>query len=144
MFIQGVLKEKGTQYKALLDYAILRLVEQGTLHKLKIKWWKQKRGGGACEAETSGGGVKPLGLSNVAGVFLVTMLGCLIAAVFAFTEFLYGSRQTSELGGVSWLQEIRGELQFIFSCVGNTKVNYEVSFNSEHQQKLFGFRLIFY
>ena len=119
----GIASKKGTKYKALLDWAILRLVEQGTLHKLKIKWWKQKRGGGACEAEKSGGGVKPLGLSNVAGVFLVTMLGCLIAAVFALVEFLYGTRQTAEVGGVSWSREIITELRFIISCVGNTKVN---------------------
>ena len=80
------------------------------------------RSGGACEAEKSGGGVKPLGLSNVAGVFLVTMLGCLIAAVFAITEFLYGTRQTAVVGGVGWLQEIVIELKFILSCIGNTKV----------------------
>ena len=120
----GIASKKGTKYKPLLDWAILRLVEQGTLHKLKIKWWKQKRGGGACQAEKSGGGVKPLGLSNVAGVFLVTMLGCLIAAVFALAEFLYGTRQTAEDGGVGWAREILTELMFIMSCVGNTKVSY--------------------
>ena len=118
----GIATKKGSAYKPLLDYAILRLVEQGSLHRLKVKWWKQKRGGGACEAEKSGGGVKPLGLSNVAGVFLVTMLGCLIAAVFAVTEFLYGTRQTAVVGGVGWLQEIVIELKFILSCIGNTKV----------------------
>ena len=66
--------------------------------------------------------MKPLGLSNVAGVFLVTMLGCLIAAVFALVEFLYGTRQTAEVGGVGWIPEIITELKFIITCVGNTKV----------------------
>ena len=118
----GIAITPGTPYKSLIDSGILQLQELGVLHKLKIKWWKQKRGGGACQAEKSGGGVKPLGLSNVAGVFLVTMLGCLIAGVFALVEFLYGTRQTAEVGGVGWIPEIITELKFIITCVGNTKV----------------------
>ena len=46
----------------------------------RIKWWKQKRGGGACVAAGGGGGVSELGLPNVAGVFLVTLAGCVGAA----------------------------------------------------------------
>ena len=33
-----------TPYKPLIDMAITHLKEQGVLHKLHIKWWKQKRG----------------------------------------------------------------------------------------------------
>ena len=61
-----------------------------------------------------GGGVNPLGLGNVAGVFLVTMLGCSIAAVFAVLEFLYGTSQSAKDAGVSWLEEMTSELKFIF------------------------------
>ena len=60
----GIATRKGTPYKALLDQAILKLMEGGTLHRLKVKWWKQKRGGGACSAKGTAG-VKPLGLANV-------------------------------------------------------------------------------
>ncbi len=86
-------------YKKLIDSAILHLKEGGVLHRyytfflknrhfyflykkpprLKKKWWKTKRGGGACDAAEEGGGVKPLDLANVAGVFLVTVLGCIVA-----------------------------------------------------------------
>jgi hypothetical protein len=31
-----------------LSEAVLRLQEQGKLTKLKTKWWKEKKGGGAC------------------------------------------------------------------------------------------------
>ena len=91
------------------------------MHKLKVKWWKQKRGGGACDAKGGGGGVKPLGLENVAGVFMVTMIGCAIAAVFAFLEFLYGTKQSAKDCGVSWAEEMNTELKFIFQCHGNTR-----------------------
>ena len=71
---------KGTPYKPLIDSAILHLLENGVLHKLRIKWWMQKRGGGACAAAGGGGGVSELGLANVAGVFLVTLAGCIVAS----------------------------------------------------------------
>jgi len=117
----GIATKKGTPYKDLLDYAILKLMEGGTLHKLRVKWWKQKRGGGACQSQGGGGGVAPLGLSSVAGVFLVTMLGCGIATVFAIIEFLYGTNKSAKEAGVSWVEEMTHELKFIFQCHGNTK-----------------------
>ena len=117
----GIATKHGTPYKKLLDGGILKLQEGGVLHRLKIKWWKQKRGGGACAGKRGGGGVSPLGLGNVAGVFLVTMVGCSIAAVFAVLEFLYGTRQSSQEAGVTWVEEMTNELRFIFQCHGNTK-----------------------
>ena len=124
----GIATKQGTPYKVRLDQAILKLMESGVLHKLKVKWWKQKRGGGAC-ANKMATGVNPLGLANVAGqifimfkllltlivgVFLVTMVGCAIAGVFAIFEFLYGTRQSAKDCGKTWLEEMRGELDFIF------------------------------
>ena len=37
---------QGTPYKSYIDGAILQLLEGGTIHKSRTKWWKQKRGGG--------------------------------------------------------------------------------------------------
>ena len=59
-------------------------------------------GGGAifniCTLVQGGGGaVSPLGLDNVAGVFVVTIMGCLIASVFAIIEFLVGTRQAAKV-----------------------------------------------
>ena len=59
----------------------------------------------------------PLELSPItpdSGVFLVTMVGCAIAGVFAILEFLYGTRQSAKDAGKTWLEEMRGELDFIF------------------------------
>ena len=71
---------QGTPYKPLVDLAILHLLEDGVLHKMHVKWWKQKRGGGACAAGAGGGTVSELGLATVAGVFLVTLAGCVGAS----------------------------------------------------------------
>ena len=45
----------------------------------QIRWWEQKRGGGKCKGSTAEGAVAELGLPNVAGVFIVTVLGCVFA-----------------------------------------------------------------
>ena len=114
-------------------------MEGGTLHKLRIKWWKQKRGGGACQSGGGGGGVSPLGLSSVAGVFLVTMLGCGIATVFAIIEFLYGTRQAANEAGVSWVEEMTHELKFIFQCHGNTKEVRAILKNNPHNSVILSY-----
>ena len=105
----------------MLDNAILKLLEDGTLHRLKVRWWKQKRGGGKCDAQGGAGAIKSLGLANVAGVFLVTMIGCAIASIFACLEFLYGTKQSAKDCNVTWVEEMKTELDFIFKCHGNTR-----------------------
>ena len=42
-----------SSYKPLIDAAILHVQETGALHKLNVKWWKQKRGGGIVFCDVS-------------------------------------------------------------------------------------------
>lgn len=37
------------EYRNELSEGILQMQESGKLAQLKIKWWKEKRGGGACQ-----------------------------------------------------------------------------------------------
>ena len=39
----------GSPYRVPFSSAILQLQEAGKLHQLKIKWWKEKNGGGKCK-----------------------------------------------------------------------------------------------
>jgi len=133
----GIATKPGTPYKQLLDNAILKLMEGGILHKNRVTWWKQKRGGGACDAKGGGGGVKALQLESVSGVFVVTILGCFIASIFAVIEFLIGTRQSAKDGNKSWLEEMTRELKFIMKCHGNTKeVDVNESESGSHSSHL--------
>lgn len=40
---------KGYKYYNTLSEGVLRLQERGVMDKLHTKWWKAKRGGGACQ-----------------------------------------------------------------------------------------------
>merc|ERR1712241_1536070 len=117
----GIAIAHGKPYKPLIDSAILHLQEGGVLHRLRTKWWKQKRGGGACVAGAGGGAVAELGLPNVAGVFLVTVAGCIAASFLALLEFIIGTKQQSEEMGTSWLTEAMEEMRFALQCYGSSK-----------------------
>lgn len=44
----GIAMPQGSPYRTLISGAVLKLQEEGKLHLLKTRWWKEKRGGGAC------------------------------------------------------------------------------------------------
>lgn len=35
-------------FRTAISGAVLKLQEEGKLHILKTRWWKEKRGGGSC------------------------------------------------------------------------------------------------
>lgn len=44
----GIAMRQGSPYRTLISGAVLKLQEEGKLHVLKTRWWKEKRGGGSC------------------------------------------------------------------------------------------------
>lgn len=40
-------------YRGALSEAVLLMQESGEISRMKIKWWKEKRGGGACGVSLS-------------------------------------------------------------------------------------------
>lgn len=39
-------------YRTAISGAVLKLQEEGKLHILKTRWWKEKRGGGSCRVSS--------------------------------------------------------------------------------------------
>ena len=55
----GVALARNSRLRAPVSSAIIRLQESGEIGKLKSKWWREERGGGACDKEEkSAGGVR--------------------------------------------------------------------------------------
>lgn len=44
----GLALRQNSPFRTAISGAILKLQEEGKLHVLKTRWWKEKRGGGAC------------------------------------------------------------------------------------------------
>lgn len=93
----GIATPPNSPYRTAINGVILKLQEEGKLHILKTKWWKEKRGGGSCrvEASKSTSTANELGLANVGGVFVVLMGGMGIACVIAVCEFVWKSRKVA-------------------------------------------------
>ncbi|GFR18197.1 glutamate receptor, ionotropic kainate 2, partial [Trichonephila clavata] len=90
---------KGSKYRTPLSSGILKLQEDGILHILKERWWKQKKGGGKCmdDSKKSSSGVTELGLGNVGGVFVVLLTGLALAAFVAVIEFFWKARKLAHV-----------------------------------------------
>eukprot|EP00105_Crassostrea_gigas_P020120 XP_011438820.1 PREDICTED: glutamate receptor 2 [Crassostrea gigas] len=67
-----------------LNLVVLELKEDGTLHRLKRRWWQDKSQCAPDNQETSG--KRSLSLSNVAGVFYILIGGLVLAVLFGAFE----------------------------------------------------------
>lgn len=82
---------------------------------MKIKWWKEDRGGGSCVDDSSGGQPDSLTLQNVGGVFLVLVVGTIIGFLCTFLQLCYNVFMLSYKENLSFRQEFRKELKFLFN-----------------------------
>ncbi|XP_017849652.1 glutamate receptor ionotropic, kainate 2 isoform X2 [Drosophila busckii] len=91
----GIAMRKNWPYRDMLSQAVLELQEQGVLTKMKTKWWKEKRGGGACSDAGDEAGALALEISNLGGVYLVLGAGAVFAALVSLLEMLLGVKERS-------------------------------------------------
>ncbi|XP_022115207.2 glutamate receptor ionotropic, kainate 2 [Pieris rapae] len=118
----GIAMKKNSPYRQPMSESILQMQEQGTITRMKDKWWKEKRGGGACsDDDASSGDAQPLVLANVGGVFIVLVAGSALAVVCAFFEMTVDVWMISRREKVSFREELIAELKFIFSFSGDVK-----------------------
>ncbi|CAH1402280.1 unnamed protein product [Nezara viridula] len=115
----GIVMRQNSSYRNALNKNVVRLQENGKLTQLKDKWWKEKRGGGACTSGTEEGEASELNLNNVGGVFVVLVAGCLIGVLLSFCEVLWDISQRDEK--ISFKHELMEEIKFIIKCKGTVK-----------------------
>ncbi|CAH2982564.1 unnamed protein product [Chilo suppressalis] len=114
----GIAMPPNSPYRTAISGAVLKLQEEGKLHILKTKWWKEKRGGGSCRDDTSKSSstANELGLANVGGVFVVLMGGMGVACVIAVCEFVWKSRKVAVDERASLCSEMASELRSALKC----------------------------
>ncbi|XP_045482048.1 ionotropic receptor 25a-like [Harmonia axyridis] len=69
---------EGSPLKRRLDFAIMELIERGTLQQLKTKWWDRNPDRKLCETENRLDGI---GLPNMGGVFGLMLFGIGLAII---------------------------------------------------------------
>lgn len=108
-------------YRTKLSEAILSLQESGVLEVLKNRWWKEKRGGGACDIDDSQGGegVKELTLANVGGVFVVLGMGIATSFTLCAMEIYTKSRRLALAHGTGKWAQVKRRIKFALSLSEN-------------------------
>ncbi|XP_064086755.1 glutamate receptor ionotropic, kainate 2-like isoform X4 [Macrobrachium nipponense] len=119
----GIALPPGSPYTGPISSAILKLKEDGELHILKTRWWKERKGGGRCVTEESKDAANSaeLGIQNVGGVFVVMVAGSVAAIFLACCEFMWKARKLATEEGASFGEELRKELLFIVNCSESSK-----------------------
>lgn len=107
-------------YRVLLSQAILQLQENGMLHMLKNRWWKEKHGVGSCGDDNKGGGVTELSLANVGGVFVVLVGGMAVATILAVVESCV-SMPRRKFDRNTRFEMMREDFKFAISCAISQK-----------------------
>ena len=83
-------------YRDEISKAILRLQEQGELHKLKVKWWRSANNNtDKCEVTKQPNEASELGIKNVGGVFVILLAGLILSFAVAILEFVWKARKAS-------------------------------------------------
>uniref|UniRef100_A0A3Q3W630 Ionotropic glutamate receptor C-terminal domain-containing protein n=1 Tax=Mola mola TaxID=94237 RepID=A0A3Q3W630_MOLML len=88
----GVGTPMGSPYRDKIIIAILQFQEEGKLHMMKEKWW---RGNGCPENESKD--ASACGVQNIGGIFIILAAGLVFSVFVAVGEFLYKSKQNSQL-----------------------------------------------
>ncbi|XP_060535299.1 glutamate receptor 1-like [Cylas formicarius] len=84
----GVATPLGSPLRDAVNLAVLSLIEDGELTKLKNKWWYDRT---ECLRDKQDSLRNELSLSNVAGVFYILIGGLFVAMAVAALEFCYKS-----------------------------------------------------
>ncbi|KAF7274436.1 hypothetical protein GWI33_012907 [Rhynchophorus ferrugineus] len=117
----GIAMKKESPYRNDLSTAVIKLQETGKLTQLKIKWWKEKRGGSTCSVSSETSEAEALGLKNVGGVFLVLFVGAFLGLVGSFTEMAAHVYAKCKVRKLSFKKELRKELGITFKFKTNMK-----------------------
>uniref|UniRef100_A0A0F8BJC3 Glutamate receptor 2 n=1 Tax=Larimichthys crocea TaxID=215358 RepID=A0A0F8BJC3_LARCR len=116
----GIATPKGSPLREPVNLAVLKLNEQGTLDKMKNKWWYDK---GECGFKDSTNKEKTsaLSLSNVAGVFYILVGGLGLAMMVALVEFCYKSRAEAKKMKMKFTDAMRSKARL--SITGSASEN---------------------
>lgn len=111
-------------YRSHIDETVLKLKEDETIRRLKLRWWQERNiGEEDCSIEDDGKDSE-LTMQNVGGIFLVLFAGCGIAIIIGLMEFLWNVKRVSINEKVYLLYHVFAESALNSACSKNTYLHY--------------------
>ena len=97
----GIATQQGSPYTDDISLKILEMQEKGEIQKLYNKWWKE---GSTCiRDEKKDSKASALNVQNVGGIFVVLVIGLLLAVFVSIIEFIYYAKTNKKRINVSSL-----------------------------------------
>ncbi|XP_031634004.1 glutamate receptor ionotropic, kainate 3-like isoform X2 [Contarinia nasturtii] len=127
----GIGMRKHFPYHPQLSEGILKLQEKGKLAELQKKWWKERKGGGACADDIDDGQAVPLEMANVAGVFYVLIVGTIFAICYGICGLIMEIHIRAKRHKIPFKEELIAELKFLMTCQGVKEVRHRKGSKSQ-------------
>ncbi|KAK9882220.1 hypothetical protein WA026_019734 [Henosepilachna vigintioctopunctata] len=115
----GIAMRKNSTYRSRLSTTVLKLQSSGVLEELKRRWWQERKGGGQCMKSVDSTDAKPLGMSNLEGVFFMTIYGLILAFVFAILERILYIITLSKKTKIPLLKAVKYDTKFFMNFDSN-------------------------
>lgn len=116
----GIAMPLDSPYRSEINRAILRLQEDGTLRKLKRKWWKEMlKKDEECPSDDGLG--KAFTYAHVKGVFLVLIIGIGLAFSFTVIDFLWNARKIVRDHHIPFFDALTLEMRFALKILKTRK-----------------------
>ncbi|XP_034489026.1 glutamate receptor ionotropic, kainate 2 [Drosophila innubila] len=108
----GIAMRKNWPHRDKFNNALLQLQEQGVLEKMKNKWWNEV-GTGICATKEDSPDATPLAMENLAGVFLVLLVGSLGALLYGAISWIVFTIKKARHYRVPLKDALKEEFQFL-------------------------------
>ncbi|XP_067619820.1 glutamate receptor ionotropic, kainate 2-like isoform X2 [Eurosta solidaginis] len=111
----GIAWRKNWPYRDKFNNALLQLQEQGTLEKLKNKWWNEV-GAGICPSGSQKGEDTELKMENLMGIYIVLLVGSALAFIYGLVSWILyiiaKAKHYQVPVGDAFLEELKFALDF--------------------------------
>ncbi|XP_018784604.1 PREDICTED: glutamate receptor ionotropic, kainate 2 isoform X4 [Bactrocera latifrons] len=117
----GIAMRKNWPYRDKFNNALLQLQEQGTLEKMKNKWWNEV-GAGICSSGKQRSEDTELKMENLSGIYIVLGVGSALAFVYGIVIWFYYIHTKARHYQLSIREVFVEELKFALDFNSYTRV----------------------
>ncbi|XP_017471392.1 PREDICTED: glutamate receptor ionotropic, kainate 2 [Rhagoletis zephyria] len=117
----GIAMRKNWPYRDRFNNALLQLQEQGSLEKMKNKWWNEV-GAGICTSGKQGGEDTELKMENLMGIYIVLVVGSALAFIYGIVSWICYIMAKANHYGVPVKEAFREELKFALDFNSHTRI----------------------
>ncbi|XP_054091991.1 glutamate receptor ionotropic, kainate 2 isoform X3 [Zeugodacus cucurbitae] len=117
----GIAMRKNWEFRDKFNNALLELQEQGTLEKMKNKWWNEM-GAGICTSGKQRSEETELQMKNLIGIYIVLGVGSGLAFVYGIVSWFFYIRTKAKHYHLSMKEVFLEEFKFALDFNSHTRI----------------------